>query len=493
MFDQKKRIPSEQDSDSLENSTNKHLKTMSRRGFIALLGGTAAGCAAKNYFPIDPEDEQLHKEFMEFEYGQPVNSFAKESIEVLDAKGVIKPYETSAALKEAAGKFTATSTEGQAFVEMERQNKYLSQLFDGFKVNRYVLHSVQRNTDYEGWQSRGEMTKTDLENVLTSLKDLDTSLRTLTFDNRKALDAALKDNKDYQEMRTYNERTLSSLNKLSVAIADGESVEGHLREVYDANKLSANIIRSTTGHNQYGDSKGEGAHVLEVLCNQKVKDVVSARSIFAKTYSDPEMKIKDAYDDIMKNIWNEAKGWDDSSLHTISNNYLASALNMAKEARKNGLISNKQYQGVVRVITKDAIDKIGNAVTETKGINAWRDILAPAFPGYSIVSMFLNAGTAFSKDTYRPRATDASEAYAEMLGYGNASKNGFATRWNYAGSTNPAVVRFTSASISTAMQVGAGIYLINASKSKSSNGSAGSSGTPPVGGGEGGSPGTGPR
>ncbi len=467
---------------------------------IALTVGLAGCFNASGYRPLNKDDIELRDEARNAQYSMDVGQLALQNIsesnmtdEELVSKGEIKSYATPEGFSNLAKGFTADSAEGKALVELNNSDIYLSNLFTGAKIRRHALRSLKSNADFEGFERYGKMSREDIEVVADNLKELSTSLKRLTFQNREALTKL--NNADVAVMLDYNEKALRTLNDLFTSIADTETHEGHLDKVIDAQKYSALILKSTTGFDQYGVIEGEGRQVLNKLLDQKVRDVVSARTEFAKDYGSKDgMTLKDAYKDLLDKTFDEASDWGESSLEKISNVYLGKALEMSKEARKSNNITTKQMLAVNRVIAKDFLAKMGTAAQEGNGdnINVLKDIILPAAPGYSLLALILNL-KALDKDSYSPEGKSVESKYETTLVDGNSINNGFQTRYNVPGSLKGYRVRLASAGISTAAQI-AGAVLYLSSIGKGGHGSGGSSApATSSSGGDTITPGTGPR
>ncbi len=465
----------------------------------AALTTILAACNAVNYIPPRADDADRSSNFTKFEYnGKDTKEVSKAFIEEMKVKGKIDAYKVSESLGKIVDEnYKPRSDEATAFIELEKQNKYIATLFSDAKINQLLIHSVKRNTDHVAFEQYAPLSDDDVRKVKNDLSALDTSLRELTFAKRQKLKEAFKDNKEFSEMLAYNEGSLNRLNQFYVAIADSETIEGHIDAVYDANQMCANIQKSLTGVDQYGKMEGEGRQVLEKLLEQKVINVMPADSIFAQTYRHSDKKLsqltlKEAYDDIMVKIYDEAQDWGEKTIHTITNEHLASALNIASEAHKRKYIDDSQYQAVIRVMTKDALDKMG-APRPQQGISAWK-ILESIIPGWSFIVPFIVGRTALSHNHYSADApkADITSALAETLTYGNQIKNGQSTSWNFRGDNTNSRVRFYSAIASDLVQIGAGLYFGISAGGNGGGSSSGSTATAITQGGEIGGPGTGP-
>ncbi len=467
---------------------------------IVLTAGLAGCFSASGYRPLNKDETDLRDEVRNAQYETDVGTLAKQTLaeatmtgDELVAKGEIKAYTTPEGYDNLAKGFAANSVEGQAIVELNNSNQYLSNLFSDAKIKRHALRSLKSNVDSELFERYAKMNREDMEAVADNLKNLSVSLAKMGVQQRQAI--MKLNNADVASMLDYNEKALRTVNALFTAIADTETHEAHLDKVCDAQKYSALILNSLTGHNQYGKIEGEGRHVLNTLLEQKVRDVVPARTSFAKDYGHKDgMTLKEAYTDLLEKTYKEATGFGEDSLETICNVYMGKALEMTKEARKSGNITTKQLLAVNRVIAKDFLDKMGTAAqdADADGIKVFRDIIFPAIPGYSLVSMALNFGGAFTNDSYTPEGETAEAKYEKTLVDGNAINNGFMTRDNFPGSLKGYRVRFASASISTALQIAAGVYFATKSDSGSNGGSSSSPATSSSGG-DTITPGTGPR
>jgi hypothetical protein len=478
--------------DSLENITN---NGFSRRKFLGwLAAGTlwATGCTAP-YFHNEDYDEKIHAEIIKYEYdGLDALAFNAENFGEIKGKATVQAYVNPQTLDVAANdKFkTLPGTENlemsAVYDAIKKQNEQINKIFEGAKINRYIVHSMKLNADVDLFEQYKDMTKEDADKVADALKDLDVHLKNVSYEQRQKLKGLLAANKEAETLFAYNENNLNRLNRMCVALSDINSIEGKLDMVVDANRYSANILRSTKGINQYDYEEqgkkvlGEGRTVLNALLDQKLGRICSARSKIAQSYRDPEAKLAGVYEDIMKKIFERARDWDHEALHDITNDHLANALSMINEAYKRDALTKRQYQAAVRVVTKDALDKIGAAVPPERGVNVLNDVLVPAIPGYSIVAMFLNARRAFSKDSFSADGSTAEGKYdrdsvagAKVLIYGNAIKNGFHNRENIAGSNSVSQVKFWSAAAGTAVTaLGASLYIWQKGKSDSSSSSS---------------------
>jgi hypothetical protein len=445
---------------------------------VALTAGLAGCFSPAGYRPLSKDETDLRDEVRNAQYEMNVGELAKQTLseagmtgDELIEKGEIKPYKTPESFDSLAKGFAANSVEGQALVELNNANQYLSNLFSGAKIRRHALRSMKSNVDSELFVRYAKMSREDMEAVADNLKNLSVSLAKMGVTQREAL--MKLGNKDVAVMLDYNQKALKTVNALFTAIADIETHEGHLDQVCDAQKYSALILKSLTGHDQYGKIEGEGRHVLNKLLEQKVRDVVSARTEFAKDYGKNGTTLNEAYKDLLEKTYEEASDFDEDSLETICNVYLGKALEMTKEARKNNYITTKQLLAVNRVVAKDFLDKMGTAAqdADADSIKVFRDIIFPAIPGYSLVSMILNFKGAFTNDSYSPEGKTPEAKLENTLVDGNSINNGFQTRENFPGSLKGYRVRFASASISTALQIAAGIYLATKGGSDSDGGS----------------------
>ena len=505
-FTMVQHIDQSNDSDSLEKRAQiKHEKGPSRRGILKALGLGAGALAmqacmnAPGFFDILKEDVKGHRGVMTSQYGGilPEDS-AKE---VLDFKEEVKLYKPSEKVVEdlniavdaKINDLGATEKQNLSNVydELKRQNKALNNLFESGKIKQYVLFNAKRNIYVDGLEQQGEVSLADIDKMQEAFKELNASLKQVGYQSRQKLKDELKDDKEFQELITYNRKQLDILNRMCIRVADLATIEGRLKEVVDAQAISTNIQRSTTiAHlgDIYAGAQGEGKKSLDRILQKTVSEVARPQSKFAQVYSNPDMKLGDAYAELKKKIWTEGTSWNSSSLNNVTNKYLATALNMAKEAyERGGILSKPQFQAVVRTITRDAFNTIRDGMFKAQGISVGWDILVPAIPGYSVVAAIANAREAFTTDNAE------AKSLSDALLYGNRIKNGYQSRHNFAGSTAPAIVRFSSAAISTGLQIGAGLYFLSAARDSKSSSGGGSSGTPPVLGGEIGGPGTGPR
>src|SRR5574342_139781 len=444
---------------------------------IALTAGLAGCFSPSGYRPLNKDEVDLRDEVRNAQYETDVGQLAKPTLaeasmtgDELVAKGEIKAYTTPAGYDNLAKGFAANSVEGQALVELNNANQYLSNLFSDAKIRRHALRSLKSNVDSELFVRYTKMNREDIESIAEDLKNLSVSLKKIGVEQREAL--MKLNNTDVAAMLDYNEKALRTVNALFTAIADTETHEGHLDKVCDAKRYSALILKSLTGHDQYGKIEGEGRQVLNKLLEQKVRDVVSARTEFAKDYGKNGMTLGDAYKDLLDKTFEEASDFGETSLEKICNVYMGKALEMTKEARKNNYITTKQLLAVNRVIAKEFLDKMGTAAqdADADSIKVFKDILFPAIPGYSLVSMILNFGGAFTNDSYSPEGKTPEAKLERTLVDGNAINNGFMTSDNFPGSLKGYRVRFASASISTAVQVALGVYLATQSGKSSANG-----------------------
>jgi hypothetical protein len=468
---------------------------------IALTVGLAGCFNASGYRPLNKDEMDLRDEVRNAQYETDVGTLAKQTLaeatmtgDELVAKGEIKAYVTPEGYNALAQTFAANSVEGQALVELNNSNQYLSNLFSGAKITRHALRSLKSNVDSELFVRYAKMNREDMEAVADNLKNLSVSIAKIGVPQREAL--MKLNNADAAAMLDYNEKALRTINSLFTAIADTETHEGHLDKVCDAQKYSALILKSLTGHDQYGKIEGEGRQVLNKLLEQKAREVVGPRTDFAKEYckNGTSLTLNDAYKDLLEKTYEEASDFGEASLETICNVYMGKALEMTKEARRQNYITTKQLLAVNRVVAKDFLDKMGTAAqdADADSVKVFKDILFPAIPGYSLVSMVLNFGGAFTNDSYSPEGKTPEAKYEKTLVDGNAINNGFQTRDNFPGSLKGYRVRFASASISTAMQIAAGIYFAT----KGGKGSDGGGSSAPATSSSGGdtiTPGTGPR
>jgi len=480
-------------SESLENTASSLFGKFCKKVAVpALIATTAAGCFNATGYRAPREDEkELRQLIANTQYEMDAGEFAKQNFaeanmteDELVAKGAVKSYKTPPVYAELAKKFTIDSTEGQALLELEKQNQSINNLFANAKIRRHSLRGLKHNVDFDGLESYAKMNQNDIDAVTDNLKNLSTSLGSMSKKHRDALKAL--GNKDVDAMAAYNEQGLKTLYRIFNAIADTETLEGHLKEVCDSQKYSADILKSTTGYDQYGMIEGEGRHVLEnVIFTKKVGDKTEPRTVrdfvdpntsFAKDYArKAETTAKEAYEDLLKQVYEEALDPGESSLNTICNVHLGKALEMSKEAYKNNLITGKQFLAVNRVIAKDFLGKMGSGVQESDGdsLNILTDIVIPSIPGYSFVSMVLNL-KALDKDKYSPDAANREEAYKTAVVDGNSVNNGFQTRYNHSGSLRGYRVRFYSSAISSGLQIAGGIVYFATKGSKSdSNGNGG--------------------
>lgn len=466
---------------------------------IALTVGLAGCFSPSGYRPLSQDEVDLRDEVRNAQYETDVGTLAKQTLaeasmtgDELVAKGEIKAYTTPEGYTALAQTFAAGSVEGQALVELNNSNQYLSNLFTGAKIRRHALRSMKSNVDSELFVKYGKMNREDIEAVADNLKNLSVSIAKMGVTQREAL--MKLSNTDVAAMLDYNEKALRTINSLFTAVADIETHEGHLDKVCDAQKYSALILKSLTGHDQYGKIEGEGRQVLNKLLEQKVREVVSPRTEFAKDYGKNGTTLGEAYKDLLEKTYEEASDFGETSLETICNVYMGKALEMTKEARRQNYITTKQLLAVNRVVAKDFLDKMGTAAqdADADSINVLKDIVAPAIPGYSILSMILNFGGAFTNDSYSPEGKTPEAKLENTLVDGNAINNGFMTRDNFPGSLKGYRVRFASASISTAMQIAAGIYFATKGGKGSDDGSSASQATQSFGD-DTITPGTGPR
>jgi len=119
----------------------------------------------------------------------------------------------------------------------------------------------------------------------------------------------------------------------------------------------------------------------------------------------------------------------------------------------------------------------------------YQSIGAAVLTAYAAIA----SGCSSAQKTEEQQRETEAQGLDDVLVYGNRIKNGYQTRENQAGSTDPATRKFWFATVSTGVQIG-GIALFLLKPTSGGGGSGGSApeSTPPAQGGDGFGPGTGP-
>ncbi|VVB81032.1 Uncharacterised protein [uncultured archaeon] len=468
------------ESSSLEQRTDKSLigkavdwakKTVATAALAASLYGLGGCMNARYARDIDPSDIQRADRQMLVDYKmKDISSLKTLSDGILECMNMgvtVGSYKAPEELCKAAG--TLGKDAQELFSMLETQNDLVARL-NGSRMGYLLVDSFDRNVDYDlGIKAD----PAELKNVQKDLALLNESIKNLNFEKRQKLASAFKRSKskaDFEHMLKYNKEGLDEIDRMLRAVADIETIEGYLGFVNSANKLSAEIRKSQTGFDQYGKAQGEGRFVLEQLLNQKVTDIITDKSVFADVYMAPEKlvgkSLRSVYEDLLGQIELEARESTPESMHRICNKYLAAALSMACEAHKaeffdpktktsGRLISDEQYQSIVRVMVDDALSAFNRAGKVNDGSISFGKVLESILPIYSFGVPFDVGRTALSIDHKSPEQEVPSLAMREMIAYGNRVNNGFMTRDNFVGSAHGRRAEFWSAILSSVAQAGA--------------------------------------
>ncbi|MCX6708847.1 MAG: hypothetical protein NTW67_04355 [Candidatus Woesearchaeota archaeon] len=465
---------------SLEQRTEKSLigkvlnfpkKVLATAGLLVALSGINCTVDPTYTRGIDPFDIPRADRRTAVDYKcKNIESLKQLSDGILECTSLgatIGSYKAPEALRKEAGALGKDAQE--LFSMFEKQNDLVARLSSS-RMAYLLVDSFDRNVDYD----LGVKTDpAELENVKKDLAALQESIKNLDFEKRQKFLSAFKRVKskdEFERMLKFNREGLDDVDRMLRATADIETIEGYLGLVDSANHISAEILKSQTGFDQYGKAKGEGRFVLDELLGQKVTDIITEKSVFADVYKDPQdlvgKSLRSVYEELLGQIELEARESSPESMHRICNKYLAAALSMACEAHKveysdpktktsGRLISDEQYQAIVRIMVDDALsafEKSGKQAHD--GSVSLGKILESILPLYSFAVPFDVGRTALSRDHKSPEQEVPSLAMREMLAYGNRINNGFMTRDNFVGSAHGRRAEFYSAIASSLAQAG---------------------------------------
>jgi len=367
------------------------------------------------------------------------------------------------AVKSRYGNFSAVLT------DMDAQNQMLSNLSET-RMARLVSYQLKKNVSHPALDDFA-YSPSEVDLIKKELGKLAGELNKVSFEQRQQLDRLMKHESDpkvraaYEALRNYNEAQLRRVYVWSTANADIASIEGLIDEVDKANTVCNAVYRSLKGVDQA--QLGKKA-LEERLFKEKVKDVASPKSMFAELYDadDGEMTVEQVYNDIMKEIREEAEDWVDESRNDICNDYLASFLNIAFEAHRHGKLDDLEFSGVVKYVTEQALDAMGNNPQRPNVFDAWS--VAPIV-SFLYPLRFHALRTAFSPDSFTPEAADAAKALEQTLRNGNAIRIGAKNREQFAGHTGNRQTELVMSIISDILQIAGAAGGAYAAQSKQEN------------------------
>lgn len=484
-------------NDSDSTSWYQRGKNLVLRVGAPLLLAVVAGCSsAKHYVKNDyPEFVAHSAQCMTTQYeglNNSNDSFLKLDdnlfqlfVDTMEGAKKVDDYKTPdnfEAVKSRHGDYGAVLT------AMDTQNQMLAALSET-RLARLVAYQLKKNVSHDKLDNF-VYSPSEVELIKKELGKLSAEMGKVSFEQRQQLEKLMRRESDpkvraaYEELQKYNEAQLRRVYVWNNASADIASIEGLVDEVDKANNVCNAIYWSLKGVDQA--QLGEKA-LKERLFKEKVKDVVSPKSMFAELYDadDGEMTVEQVYNDIMAQIKEEAEDWVDESRNDICNDYLASILNLAFEANRHGKLDDLEFQGVVKYVTGQALDAMGNNPQRSNVFDAWS--VAPLV-SFLYPLRFHALRTAFSPDSFTPEAVDAAKALEQTLRNGNAIKIGAKNREWFAGNTGNRQTELVMSLISDILQIGGvvgGSYAATQTQEK-----AAASTNPVTQGGETGGPGT---
>lgn len=484
-------------NDSDSTSWYQRGKNLVLRVGAPLLLAVAAGCSsAKHYVKNDYPEVVAHSaQCMQTQYeglNNSNDSFLKLDdnlfqlfVDTMEGAKKVDDYKTPdnfEAVKSRHGDYGAVLT------AMDTQNQMLAALSET-RLARLISYQLKKNVSHSKLDDF-VYSPSEVELIKKELSKLAGELNKVSFEQRQQLERIMKRESDpkvraaYEELQKYNETQLRRVYVWSTANADIASIEGLVDEVDKANTVCNSIYWSLKGVDQIQSGKKA---LEEKLFKEQVKNLVSPNSMFAELYdsNDGEMTVEQVYNDIMKQIKEEAEDWVDESRHEICNDSLASILNLIFEAHRHNRLDDLEFQGVVKYVTGQALDAMGNNPQRPNVFDALS--VAPVL-SFFYPLRFHALRTAFSPDSFTPEADDTAEALEQTLRNGNAIKIGAKNRKWFAGHTGNRQTELVMSFISDLLQIGGVVGGGFAASQKQEKAAA--SANPVTQGGETGGPGT---
>ena len=468
-----------------------------------IIGVGTTGCNAPGYHAPSDADRAAQTKYEKTEKGAEPEKVSSDLLAAIDSKETIKVYEVHKDLDSGAEKVIkklsgVKFTEAFAtYNEIKKQNEQINTLYSSAKIHRHVIRNLRQNVDANLLEKYDTVSKEDADKIVSSLNQLNVSLQNVSYDQRKKLKVTLASVQGADELFSYNEKSLATLNTFCNMIADAATLERKVETVVESYVLSANILRSTQGTNQFdfeasgNKVKGEGRKVLEeIIFPERIDNVCSPTSIVAGNYGkDGSKLLKDIYAEIMQSAWKRSQDQNYDTMHKLSQKELSSALNIGFEAYKHNVISEAQLQSVSRFITKDFLDKITSS-PKSRGVEVWADIIFPLIPPYNLATVFVYGPDAFSHEQASADSPEPAKALSEFLTNGNGIKIGAWNNRNFVGDSSPAVATVWTGALSTIGETIMFYYIFKPARHHGGGGAANGTGQPPVGGGGGTTPGT---
>lgn len=487
----------ERTNDKDSNSWYQRGKNLVLRVGAPLLLAVAAGCSsAKHYVKNDYPEVVNHASVCMQKQYEALNtsddSFMKLDdslfqlfVDTMEGAKKVDDYKTPdnfEAVKSRYGGFSAVLS------DMDTQNQMLAKLSET-RLARLVAYQLKKNVSHDKLNDF-VYSPSEVDLIKKELDKLAGELNKVSFEQRQQLERTMRRESDpkvraaYEELKKYNEAHLRRVYVWSTANADIASIEGLVDEVDKANIVCNSIYRSLKGVDQA--QLGKKA-LEERLFKEKVKDVASPKSMFAELYDsdDGEMTVEEVYNDIMKEIKEEAEDWVDETRNDICNDYLASILNLVFEAHRHGKLDDMEFQGVLKYVNEQALEAMGSNPQRPNVFDGWS--VAPLV-SFLYPLRFHALRTAFSPDDFSPEAADAAKALEQTLRNGNAIRIGAKNREQFAGSTGNRQTELVMSIISDLLQIGGAVgggYAANEKIQKDAQ-----SASPSTYGGETGGPGT---
>jgi hypothetical protein len=443
------------------------------------------GCAAPHYNakPESDLDRKTMQEYSAWEMGD-IKEFSQNIVE--DAqKGanneyqvkIQKPVMATQELDKNISDVLKTADNmvdlAAAYDSIKIQNEAIGSLYESAGIQQLITYDAETSAAVSSLVKAEEEFNVNKKNAISEdLTKLGVELQSVSKTERDQLKALLKDVPGALDVINYNETNLLLINKKVQALAKEHTLEADLVELVKYHKASADINESLFGQKQYED----GRKVIDGLAEQTLESFASPFSKVAQDHEGTET-FKQIYESNLKQTWDEAKGWNEESLHNIANDYLANNLSLLWEARTNGLIDNKELQSGVRVATKDVLDKIGESLPKTRDDMSWTEVGLSLLPT-GIFYIATDADMALASNHPTIKGETEAEILAQILYAGSELEVGKENRNWVAGSNALAKKRFYTSIAGLLIDGGVVGYLANDDDS-SSRGS-GTSGTGPA-------------
>lgn len=448
---------------------------------------SSTGCRA-TYHPMPEQWQHTHEKKIRHDFKGRLDDFvAKEFDGVLGKDAVeAKIKEVRSEYKEPDGlrdkaKNALDTQEYDALTEILKQNQSFSALNTGLGMQRYVIEVADKNIDYKGLRI-APLGEEGMRNAGYALfVDLAGSLRASKHEDRKRLLDALASERcdtirtELSDVITFNADNLELYSRLVLSAGCLAYIEGNLPEAFSHLNLASEMSKEITGHDAYA----AGQESLAKLKGMKLGDFVDLQSPLGQRHKQDTL-IETVYQKELEEIAKEAKDWGGDTRDNIIQAPAYFLLNMAMQAYHTGKLDDQEFDDVQRIMLRDMVAKIGESIPKDPGLNVGAILLSIA-PGSSLYKLIASISPAFTSNYFSPADKDRLDAFAKTVREGHARVYGFNNAENYQGSNTPALMTFIISGLSTAGQVGTGIFLIY-SASKGSDSGSGSSTSPNLGG-----------